>query len=465
VRIEVRGLRKSFGSNEVLRGVDLTLEERGVTIILGGSGAGKSVLLKHIVGLLHPDSGSILVDGVDIARLGERQLQPYRARMAYIFQAGGLIHSLSVGANVGLALSERRQMSRRQVERVVAEKLEQVGLAGKEKESPSNLSGGMMKRVAIARALASAPELLLYDEPTAGLDPPTAASIDELIGMVATDLGVTSAVVTHDMLTVFSIGTQVNFLHQGQLAVSDTPEGFRASDHPQAKEFLERESRSRGALILGADSSAAGAGSGADGERAAGDPPRRRWRGAAVEDTKPNPRASLKGQATGPTPTHPPLTIDEEDDVDVPPMGQEPAAAAPPESSRPRRWRGAMDDTKPSPAPHRGGTASPSGAQGATEAEPAAEGTAEEGTESGRARRWRGGPVEDTKPTPKGGPSPTSATQPFPSYQPPAAPSTKQKSAFDETKPPWERAANRPAPSKQSEAGAENDATKPPWER
>jgi phospholipid/cholesterol/gamma-HCH transport system ATP-binding protein len=248
VRIEIKNLHKSFGSNDVLRGIDLTLEPGGISIILGGSGTGKSVLIKHIVGLLRPDRGEVRVDGRDVTRLSEREWYPIRRRMGYIFQAGGLIHSLTVGDNVGLALSENRVSSPREIRRVVAEKLEWVGLAGKEQEMPANLSGGMIKRVAIARALASDPELLLYDEPTAGLDPPTAGSVDAVIERVGKELGVTTVVVTHDMLTVFDIADHVHFLSQGKVIVSGPPREFVSSGDERVRAFLKRDMRGRSAF-------------------------------------------------------------------------------------------------------------------------------------------------------------------------------------------------------------------------
>jgi len=256
VQLALKGVFKSFGDNHVLKGVSLECAPRGVTIILGGSGTGKSVTLRLLTGLMRPNQGQVLVDGTDITGLSERELYPIRAKMGYIFQFGGLLHSMDVGENVGLAMLERGQMNRSDIARIVAEKLKLVGLEGKESERPSNLSGGMKKRVAIARALANDPEVILYDEPTAGLDPPTSDAIDQLIASVANDMGKPSIVVTHDMRTVFTIGRLVHFLHEGKIIFSGSPEEFAKSNDPHARAFLARDQHLT-APIHGAVSSAA----------------------------------------------------------------------------------------------------------------------------------------------------------------------------------------------------------------
>jgi len=239
--IDVRQLYRSFGSREVLRGVDLHIPKGGVHVIIGGSGTGKSVLLKHMIGLLRPNSGQILVDGTDITRLSERALYPIRQRMAYIFQGCALLNSLTVGQNIGLSLSEFTHEKPRTIRRIVEEKLELVGLKGRADDMPSNLSGGQKKRVAVARALASDPEVLLYDEPTAGLDPPTASNVDNVIREVARETGVTTVLVTHDMISVFEVATHVHMLHAGRVVFSGTPQALRDSGDPEVRLFLKRD--------------------------------------------------------------------------------------------------------------------------------------------------------------------------------------------------------------------------------
>jgi phospholipid/cholesterol/gamma-HCH transport system ATP-binding protein len=239
--IEVKGLYKSFGKLEVLRGVDLKINSGGVHIILGGSGTGKSVLLKHMIGLLRPDAGDVLLDGESIIGKSERQLYPIRRRMGYIFQGSALLNSISVGRNVGLALLERGKNSRSEIQQIVEEKLAMVGLEGRAEQMPGTLSGGQKKRVGIARALATNPEVLFYDEPTAGLDPPTAASIDRVIVDVAQQTGTTSIVVTHDMVSVFEIAEQVHMLHGGKRIFTGTRSELLKSQDPHIHDFLERD--------------------------------------------------------------------------------------------------------------------------------------------------------------------------------------------------------------------------------
>lgn len=240
MEIVVRDLRKSFGDNEVLRGVNLRVRPGEIAVIIGGSGSGKSVLLKHLIGLVKPDSGEILIDGRDIAPFSETELYPIRRRIGMIFQSGGLLQSLSVGRNVGLALAEHGRLSSGELRRRVAEKLAQVGLAGKEEEMPTNLSGGMRKRVAIARALTLDADALFYDEPTAGLDPPMSQTVDDLIREMKTKTGCTSLVVTHDLASVFSIADSVHMLHQGTIVFSGTPEQLLRCDEESIRRFLAR---------------------------------------------------------------------------------------------------------------------------------------------------------------------------------------------------------------------------------
>lgn len=241
MEIKVSDLHKSFGENYVLRGVDLTIEKGKSTVIIGGSGSGKSVLLKHLIGLYKPDSGSVFIDGQDICLLKEKDLYPIRKRFGMIFQSGALLNSLSVEDNVALGLREHEMASEKEIMRIVNEKLELVKLADKGKQMPTVLSGGMRKRVAIARALTMNPEIILYDEPTAGLDPPMADNIDNLILELNDNLIMTSVVVTHDMASVFKIADYIYMIYEGKIIEKGTIEDFKKSDKIEVKEFISRE--------------------------------------------------------------------------------------------------------------------------------------------------------------------------------------------------------------------------------
>jgi phospholipid/cholesterol/gamma-HCH transport system ATP-binding protein len=236
VRVEVRRLNKFFGPKHVLRDLDLAVESGETFVIFGPSGCGKSVLLKHITGLLRPDSGSILVDGEDLqAENGVR-----RFRMAMVFQSSALFNSLSVGENVGLWLKEHRICGRDEIARIVAEKLRLVGLAGAEGSMPSELSGGMKKRVSIARALAVNPHLILYDEPTAGLDP----VLTEQIGHVIADLKqlkITAIVVTHDLNLAAAVADRMGMIHEGRLIESGPPAQIWTTTNPVVRAFLSTQ--------------------------------------------------------------------------------------------------------------------------------------------------------------------------------------------------------------------------------
>jgi phospholipid/cholesterol/gamma-HCH transport system ATP-binding protein len=235
VRVEVQRLEKSFGGHPVLRGLDLRVEAGETFVIFGPSGCGKSVLLKHITGLLKPDAGRILVDGEDLTAEG-----PQRFRMAMVFQSSALFNSLSVGENVGLWLKEHRVADAGGIARVVASQLERVGLAGLEAAMPAELSGGMKKRVSIARALAVSPNLILYDEPTAGLDP----VLTEQIGKVIADLKqlrITSLVVTHDLNLGFAVGDRLGMIHEGRLVQVGTAAEIRATTNPVVRAFISTQ--------------------------------------------------------------------------------------------------------------------------------------------------------------------------------------------------------------------------------
>ncbi len=245
--IEIKNLKKSFGSNEVLKGVNLSIEEGKTTVIIGASGCGKSVLLKHIVGLLKPDEGSILIDGEDITKMTEKEVYAIRKKFGFLFQSAALFDSMTVGENVGVALRENTFATKTEIERTVKEKLGLVNLPGTENLMPAELSGGMKKRVGLARALATNPQYILYDEPTTGLDPITSETIDELMDSVAKnkELKVTSIIVTHDIFTVYEIGDKVAMMYEGLVHFDGTPDELRATSDPKVREFLERTDQVR----------------------------------------------------------------------------------------------------------------------------------------------------------------------------------------------------------------------------
>lgn len=232
------GLHKSFGANDVLQGVDLDVERGETVVILGGSGSGKSVLIRHAVGLHRPDRGEVWVDGTEISGLDEDELQECRKKVGMLFQAGALFDSMDVLENVAYALREHTTLDDDRISARVREVLALVELEGVEDRMPADLSGGMRKRVALARAIAISPRALLYDEPTTGLDPITAGAINRLIRSLQSRLGVTSIVVTHDIASAFSVADRVAFLHSGKIEFQGTPGEARASDHERLRAFL-----------------------------------------------------------------------------------------------------------------------------------------------------------------------------------------------------------------------------------
>ncbi|MCC6865549.1 MAG: ABC transporter ATP-binding protein [Ignavibacteria bacterium] len=240
--IEIKNLYKSFGKKEVLRGVDLVIEEGKTNVIIGASGCGKSVLLKHIVGLLKPDKGNILIDGEDITKMNEKDVYKIRKKFGFLFQSAALFDSMTVGENVGIALRENTSTPKSEIKNIVSEKLRLVDLPGTESLMPSELSGGMKKRVGLARALATDPLYILYDEPTTGLDPITSETIDELMDTVARSKApkVTSIIVTHDIFTVYEIGDSVAMMFEGKVHFNGTPEELRKTEDPIVRQFLER---------------------------------------------------------------------------------------------------------------------------------------------------------------------------------------------------------------------------------
>jgi phospholipid/cholesterol/gamma-HCH transport system ATP-binding protein len=237
VRVEVRDLSKSFGPKRVLRELTLTVESGETFVLFGPSGCGKSVLLKHITGLLRADAGRILVDGEPLVPGGSR-----RFRMAMVFQSAALFNSLSVGENVGLWLKEHRICGALEIARIVAEKLALVGLAGTERARPSELSGGMRKRVSIARALAVSPHLILYDEPTAGLDPVLTEQIGHVIAALK-QLHITSIVVTHDLNLAAAVADRMGMIHEGRLLETGTPAQVWATANPVVRAFIRAQTK------------------------------------------------------------------------------------------------------------------------------------------------------------------------------------------------------------------------------
>ena len=240
MRIVIENLYKKFGDLVIFNGLNLTIEPGELCIIMGRSGTGKSVLLKHLTGLIQPDSGRILIDGVNIVGLKERELSPFRKRFGMIFQNGGMLQSLNVAQNVALPLTEAKDCDLCATMAKVSEKLALVGMAGRETQSVSTISGGQQKRVAIARALTQDAACLLFDEPTAGLDPPISQTVDDVIQQVNRDMGSTTIVVTHDLVSAFGIGQRLHLLHEGRILLSGTPAEFRASKDPVVQGFLAR---------------------------------------------------------------------------------------------------------------------------------------------------------------------------------------------------------------------------------
>ena len=240
--IEFIGVHKRIREQEILRGVSFEVREGETLAVLGYSGAGKSVMLRHVLGLIRPDSGKIVVDGVDVASLPEKHLGPTRAQVGMLFQNGALFDSMNVARNVAFPLRERGERSQKVIDAKVVESLEMVGLEEHVNKMPVELSGGMKKRVALARAIITQPRCILYDEPTAGLDPVAADSIDHLIRRLKRSLGVTSVVVTHDMKSAKFIADKVAMLREGKIYFYGTPADLMASEDTVLKDFVEGRS-------------------------------------------------------------------------------------------------------------------------------------------------------------------------------------------------------------------------------
>ncbi len=243
--VQFRDVHKRFGRLVVLDGIDLDVPRGQSLVIIGASGSGKSVMLKHIVGLLRPDRGEIWFDGIRIDTMHEKDLMPIRQRVGFLFQMGALFDSLTVGENVGFPLSAHTDKNPEEIRRVVAHRLSLVGLPGIELKMPGELSGGQRKRVALARAIALEPRLILYDEPTTGLDPIRSDVINELIIKLRRELHSASITVTHDMNSAFKIAERIVMLHEGKIVFDGTPGQIRTTDHPVVKRFVVGEADER----------------------------------------------------------------------------------------------------------------------------------------------------------------------------------------------------------------------------
>jgi len=239
LRITLKQISKSFGQQKVLDGLDLTLESKKITCIIGRSGGGKSVLLKHIIGLVKPDSGQIFVDDIDISTLNESELNDIRKNFGMLFQDAALFDSMTVGENVAFPLKEHRRLSKKEMERIITDKLLQVGLTGVTEKMPSELSGGMRKRVGLARALALDPKIILFDEPTTGLDPIMCDAIDRLIVETQQNTGSTCVVISHDIESTFKIAHRIAMLYKGKIIAYGSPEDIQSSSNPVLKQFIE----------------------------------------------------------------------------------------------------------------------------------------------------------------------------------------------------------------------------------
>ena len=236
--ITINNIFKSFENRLVLKGVNLQIDKSTTMVIMGASGCGKSVLLKLITGLLKPDNGEIWIDGKEITQLTEKQMSNVLQNIGMVFQSGALFDSLTVGENVGFSLARHTKMSKSEIAKISTEKLEMVGLSGIDNMMPSELSGGMRKRVSLARAISMDPQIVLYDEPTTGLDPLRADEINTLINKLHDELKVTSIVVTHDMKSAFTVATKMAMLKDGEVVASGMPEEIRSSTDPWVADFV-----------------------------------------------------------------------------------------------------------------------------------------------------------------------------------------------------------------------------------
>lgn len=236
--IEIKNIYKSFGSHRVLEGLNLTINTGESMVIIGRSGCGKSVLLKHMIGILRPESGEVLIDGVDITKLDSKDLNLVRMDFGMLFQGAALFDSLSVLENVGFRLFEYTDMSLEEVKKKVAEALDMVGLYGIENAKPASLSGGMKKRVGLARAISMSPKIILFDEPTTGVDPIMGDIINDLIRYLHDKLKVTSITVTHDMKSAYKIADRIAMLYDKKIIAIGTPDEIKKSDNEVVRQFI-----------------------------------------------------------------------------------------------------------------------------------------------------------------------------------------------------------------------------------
>ena len=236
--IEIVDVQKSFGSFQVLQGVNLQVEKGESMTVIGGSGSGKSVLIKHIIGLLFPDRGRVIVDGQDLNKLDEYGLNELRMKFGMLFQGAALFDSLTVWENVGFALKQHTKLSDNEIRKIATEKLALVGLKDVEDKMPADLSGGMKKRVGLARAIAMDAAIILYDEPTTGLDPINADAINDLIVDLRKKLGVTSVTITHDMHSAYKISDRIAMLYKGTIQEIGTPEQIKNTTNPIVRQFI-----------------------------------------------------------------------------------------------------------------------------------------------------------------------------------------------------------------------------------
>ncbi|TKJ34497.1 ABC transporter ATP-binding protein [bacterium (candidate division B38) B3_B38] len=239
--IELIDVHKSFGNHHVLDGVNLEVKKGESMVVMGRSGSGKTVLIKHIIGLLKPDAGEVWVDGIKVNELKEKELNQLRKKFGMLFQYAALFDSLAVSENVGFALMQNTKMKRKEIEERVKECLRMVGLEGGEHLSPAELSGGMKKRVGLARAIALQPEIILYDEPSTGLDPIMADAINNLIVDLKEKLRVTSVAITHDMVSAFKIADRIAMLYKGKIIETGSPEEIKSSSNPVVQQFIHGE--------------------------------------------------------------------------------------------------------------------------------------------------------------------------------------------------------------------------------
>jgi phospholipid/cholesterol/gamma-HCH transport system ATP-binding protein len=242
IKIRITDLHKSFGENHVLRGVHLEVRQGESMVVIGGSGSGKTVLIKCVIGLMQPDEGRIDVDGVEITSLNEREMNEIRKKYGMLFQGGALFDSLTVWENVSFGLRQHTELKDEEIRKVTSEKLALLGLRNIDDLMPAELSGGMKKRVSLARAIAMEPEILLYDEPTTGIDPVVADAINELIIQMKERLKVTSIAITHDMKSAYKIADRIAMLYQGEIIEVGTPEEIKGSPNPIVQQFIQGRS-------------------------------------------------------------------------------------------------------------------------------------------------------------------------------------------------------------------------------